>query len=227
MKKLAVKSVLMDVDGTMTEFRENALPGKGPMKLLIDLIAEKEGIPEDEAEKKIRSAGDVANICLSEFFPALGVDREEYFTLFKEELSRQIFIPEDTVFFLHDMKERKIPIYSATTNSPFVTLAKLAVGGLADLKGTPFLAGFHPGNEFGDPMGKFSPHFFPNILQHHNYDPSTILMLGDEKERDLFPALSAGIRYGVIIDRKQKEDIQEKEGGIFVRSLKILAEMIE
>ena len=51
-------------------------------------------------------------------------------------------------------------------------------------------------------------------------------MIGDEPEYDLYPALKAGIRYGVIIRRNQKESILQKERGIFINSLEVLTSMI-
>ena len=98
---------------------------------------------------------------------------------------------------------------------------------IATMEGCKYLTRHHPGNEFNDPLGKFSPHFFPNILRHHGYDPAYTMMIGDEPKRDLYPALEAGIRYCVIIDRSQTEDIVEKEGGIFIRSYHVLIDKIK
>ena len=226
MPKLNVKQILMDVDGTMTCSCATHSMEMSPLRHLAELVAERKHISAEAAEEMIRRCGDVENRCLSEFLPELKIDAEEYFGILRDDLASHIIIPEDTVIFLKTMLERKIPVCSATTNSPFMTLAKLSVAGLADFRGTPYLAGFHSGNEFNDPKGKFSEHFFPNILKHHKYDPETLMMIGDEPRRDLVPALEAGIRYGVSIDRKQTEDICCHSGGIFVRSLEYLAEMI-
>ena len=227
MMKLAVKRILMDVDGTMTGYLSASTMNLSPLRHLIELVMKRHGISEIEAEQRIRRCGDLNTQCLSEFLPELDVEPSEYFTRLKADLSGNIYITEDTVHFLKAMKERGIPVCAATTNSRFMTLAKLAVGGLAGLNGSPFLSAYHPGCEFRDPMGKFSEHYFPNILKHHGYDPETTLMLGDEPERDLFPALKAGIRYGVIVDRNQKEEYVLRDGGIFIRSLKKLTEMLD
>ena len=227
MSLLTVKRILMDVDGTMTDSLAENCMEKSPFRHLTELVMKQDRISENEAERKIRSCGDVENQCLSEFLPALKVDPVQYFEAIKEDLARHIVIPEDTVFFLKTMRERGIPVCTATTNSRFITLAKLAVGGLADISGSPYIAAYHPGCEFGDPAGKFSEHYFPNILKHHGYDPATLMMLGDEPKRDLYPALKAGIRYGVIIDRNQPEKIIRRDGGIFIHSLKDLSAMIE
>lgn len=52
------------------------------------------------------------------------------------------------------------------------------------------------------------------------------MMIGDEPEYDLYPALKADIRYGVIIRRNQKESILQKERGIFINSPEVLTSMI-
>ena len=133
---------------------------------------------------------------------------------------------QDVAPFLRAMKQKGIRVCSATTNSRFMTLAKLSVAGLADRHGCPYLSAFHSGNEFHDPEGKFSERFFPNILKRHNYDPETTMMIGDTPERDLYPAQKAGIRCCAILCRTQTQPVLFKNGGIFVRSLKILADSI-
>ncbi|MBO4631417.1 MAG: HAD family hydrolase [Lentisphaeria bacterium] len=226
MQKLSVKRVLIDVDGTMTDSPADFCMGKSPLLHLVELVMEQDGLSSEAAEQKIRSCGNMEIQCLSEFLPMLGVDPVQYFEAVKEDLARHITIPEDTVYFLKAMRERGISVCAATTNSRFMTLAKLAVGGLADISGSPYIAAYHAGCEFGDPAGKFSEHYFPNILKHHGFDPETTMMIGDEPEHDLYPALKAGIRYGVIIDRRQREDRVQRGGGIFVRNLGFVNEII-
>ena len=226
MVKLTVKRVLMDVDGTMTAASDVHSMGKSPLRHLIDLVTARHHLSAAEAEQRILHCGDPDIQCLSEFLPALEIEPELYFDALKEDWSRHIYIPEDTVYFLKTMRDRGIPVCAATTNSPFMTLVKLAVGGLADIHGCPYISAFHPGCEFRDPLGKFSERYFPNILKHHGYDPETAMMIGDVPARDLLPALKAGIRYGAVIDRNQKEEIIVRNGGFFVSSLKFLADMI-
>ncbi|MBQ6470832.1 MAG: HAD family hydrolase, partial [Victivallales bacterium] len=221
-----VSRILMDIDGTVTEVLPGSERPRDPLRLLVELVMDKDGCDAESAERKIRSCGDLATHCLSEFLPALGIEPASLFSAVKAELGRRIRIPGDVCHFLQSMKRRGIPVCAATTNSRFMTLAKLAVGGLAELDGSPYVSAFHPGCEFRDPEGKFSPRYFPNILEHHHYDPETLLMLGDEPEHDLFPALRAGIRHVCIIDREQTEESLFRDGGLFVRSLKTLEELI-
>ena len=226
MQKLSVKRVLMDVDGTMTDSPAGSCMGKSPLRHLVELVMEQHGLSAEAAERKILNCGDLDTQCLSEFLPMLEVDPVRYFEAVKEDLARHITIPEDTVAFLKAMKRKGIRVCTATTNSRFMTLAKLSVAGLADRNGCAYLAAYHAGNEFGDPEGKFSERYFPNILRHHGYDLETTMMIGDEPEHDLYPALKAGIRRCVIIDRKQTADMLQKDGGIFVNDLGVVNAII-
>lgn len=227
MKRLKVNIILMDVDGTMTDVGgKRKTMALTPLEHLVRLVMEQYSIEADEAERKIRACGDPNLHCLSEFLPVLGIDEEQYFLSLKNDLADYISIPADTVAFLRAMKEKKIPVCMATANSLFMGLAKLAVGGIADRNGSEFITRCHPGNEFLDPLGKFSGNYYSNILRKYNYPPDMTMMIGDEPEYDLYPALKAGIRYGVIIRRNQKESILQKERGIFINSLEVLTSMI-
>lgn len=85
---------------------------------------------------------------------------------------------------------------------------------------------FFGGDAFGDPQGKFSPGFFPSILKVGGFDPARTMMIGDDPERDMLPALKAGIKYVIIINRQQTEPLLHKDGAIFVNSLKVLYDML-
>lgn len=217
----------MDVDGTMTR----VLPGKPEpchhfWTILVNMVMEKYSLSFEAAEEKIKSCGNTELQCISTFLKPLDICPQTYFEKLTLGFSHSIEIPEDTINFFRAMQEKGIPVCTATTNPPFMTNAKLSVGGIATLDGCSYLTRHHSGNEFDDPLGKFSPHFFPNILKHHGYDPEYTMMIGDEPKRDLYPALEAGIRHCVIIDRKQAEDIIEKEGGIFIRAYCVLIDKL-
>ena len=79
---------------------------------------------------------------------------------------------------------------------------------------------------YQDPRGKFAPSYYPDILKYHGFHPDTVMMVGDEPAHDMLPALRAGIRYGISIDRKQPEKWFRKDGGIFVTPLDVLAELM-
>ncbi len=217
----------MDVDGTITDIGgKGKIMDQSPLEHLVRFVMEKYSVDAEEAKRKIQSCGDLDINCLSEFLPELGIDEEEYFSVLRQDLTKHITIQDDAIVFLKVMREKKIPVYATTANSRFMTFAKLSVRGLADCAGSEFLAGCHPGNEFHDPLGKFSRNFYQNILKNHDYSPDKTIMIGDEPEYDLYPALKAGIGYGAIINRSQKGGILHKDGGIFVNSLRTLANII-
>jgi len=222
-----LNAILMDIDGTMTstDGHKNGME-KTSLAHLEDILMAKNKIPREEANRRILACGDIAIHCLSEFLEPLNVLPEEYFNALRDNLKRHTTIPEDVVVFLRAMKECGIPVYTATTNSRFMTLVKLSIGGLADIHGCDYLAGYYAGCTFLDPKGKFSPSFYPNILRSSRFDPEYVMMIGDEPDRDMLPAMKAGIKYGVNIDRRQKESIIFRDGGISVNSLEVLIEMI-
>ncbi|MBR2510516.1 MAG: HAD family hydrolase [Lentisphaeria bacterium] len=227
MKKIKISRILMDIDGTMTWYTGVRARSNLMLQILAEMLMEQYGTDKETAMERILNCGDTATQCLSEFLPSLNISAEKYFAAVRDELSESIYIPEDTKIFLEKMKEAGIPVCTATTNSIFATRIKLAVGGLADIDGSPYISGYHPGCEFGDPEGKFSAHYFPAILEKHKYAPETLMMIGDEVEHDFYPALKAGIRYGVVIDRKQKERLIAKDGGIFISDLRVLLDLLE
>lgn len=224
-----IKYILMDVDGTMTDYLNPGTPMSefSPLTHLENLVMKKHGISREEAFRRISVCGDMEVQCLSEFLPMLDVDPSDYFNVMAEDFKKFIYIPDDTIRFLHDLKDKRIALYTATTNSSFITRVKLSLGNIADLESCPLLTGYCPGCMFRDPLGKYSPSYYPNILKHYGFDPETVMMIGDEPAHDMLPALQTGIRYGITIDRKQKQKWFFKEGGIYVNSLDILTELMK
>ncbi len=224
-----IQYVLMDIDGTMTEYRTagRTMSELSPLEHLENLVMRRNGVSREEAFRKISACGDMEVQCLSEFLPMLDIEPRDYFSVMAEDLKKFISIPGDTIRFLHMLRGKGIALYTASTNSPFMTRVKLSLANLADLESCPLLTGYCPGCMFQDPRGKFAPSYYPDILRYHGFDPETVMMVGDEPARDMLPALRAGIRYGITIDRKQPENWFRKDGGIFVNSLDVLAELMK
>lgn len=227
MQKIPVSAILMDVDGTMTAQNAARALTRSPLEHLAALTARDHKCSVEKAVEMIQSCGDINTHCLSEFLDRLKVSRQEYFDSLVGDLEENIVITDDTVRFFQNMQKKDIPVSTATTNSEFMTYAKLAVGKLADISGSPFIARCHGGNEFGDPKGKFSENFYPNIIKNHPYDPASVMMIGDEALRDALPALAAGIGWGVTIDRNAAENIIVSGRHITVNSLDNLLPLIE
>lgn len=217
----------MDVDGTMTVNPGNIILNRSPRVLLEDLLMEKEGCSRKEAWGKVVACGDIETHCLTEFFPALGVDPRRFFDLLLADLKTTTVIPDDTKRFFRFLKEKNIPLYTATTNSKFITLAKLAVGGLADYNGCEYITGYFPGCFFRDPEGKYSKNYYKRILESGRFDPEQTMMIGDEPLRDSIPARKSGIRYGINIDRNQDAAVVLRDGIYFINSCDVLISALE
>ena len=225
---LSFTDVLIDVDGTMTRAREGA--ARDPrtfVDLLVELLVESRGIDREEAADRIVSAGDPNTTCISSLLPSLGVPPGPYWARVVSHLERQIEFCEDAALLITSLAERGFRLYTATTNSRMAALAKLAVGGLATMEGSPYFTGFFGGDSFGDPKGKFSPDFFPSIIEAADLDPERVLMVGDDPVHDLAQALAAGITQVVLVDRDQKDAcVRRTDGGIYVNSLEwVLGEL--
>lgn len=222
-----IKYVLTDIDGTLTRVDVSGGMEFSPLTHLENLVMEKYRIAREEALARITACGDLNMQCLSEFLGVLEIPEEKYFEVLRNDLSHHTVITEDSVIFIKMLKKKKIPLYTASTNSRFMSNVKLSLGGLADRNGTEYFAGYFAGNTFQDPKGKFSPRFFPDILRHGAFNPDCTLMIGDDLQHDFIPALESGIRYCVIVDRSQVEPIRKYNGGIFVNSLEVLAYYLE
>lgn len=226
---MKIKTVLMDVDGTMTVYPGGSIMNKSPRVLLEDLMMETFSISREEAWARVVACGDLETHCVTEFFSELKVDMQRYFDMTLAELKPTTVVPDDTVRLFKALKELGIPLYTATTNSRFITLAKLAVReGLADCNGCEYLSGYFPGCAFRDPEGKYSKDYYKNILKTGNFEGEYTLMIGDELIRDGLPARRSGIAHAVNINRKENAPTGMDENGILhIRSYDELIPLLE
>ena len=224
---MKVKHIFADIDGTLVIYPRNREFSVSPGEIFSDMVMKKYGISREEAWKKIKSCGDTSVHCLSEFIETLEISREAYFEALRNSLKGNLEIPDDTVRLLTFLKENSFELYTATTNPPFVTWVKLADAGLAAIDGSPFFTGYFPGCAFLDPRGKSDPGYYSKILKAGSFDPEFSLMIGDVPEKDALPAMKAGMRYGVNIDRNQSEPVSEKEGVLYINSFDVLIPMLE
>lgn len=218
---------LIDIDGTITASRRESDFAVSPLEHLAALLMQRNSVSREEALARIRSAGDVETSCLGNFLETLDIPVDLYWHELRADIEQGITIPEDAVFFIKELKNKNIRLFSATTNSRMVTLLKLSVGGLGDIDGSPYFDGFFGGDTFGDPQGKFSPQFFPSILKSGGFDLARTLMIGDDLKWDMRYALEAGIAHVAIINRQQTRPLLLKDGAMFVNSLKVIYNMIE
>lgn len=224
---MKVKHIFIDIDGTLTVYPFKREFTTSPMTLLENMVMERHGLSRQEAFARIKSCGDTSVQCLSEFLEELQISRQGYFEALQESLKDNLVIPEDSVRLLKFLKERGYEVYTATTNSPFATWAKLCGSGLTSVEGSDYFTGYFPGCAFRDPRGKNDPDYYSKILKAGNFDPASCMMIGDIPEKDALPALKAGMAYGINICRNSPEALVEKEGVLHINSFDVLLGLLQ
>lgn len=220
--KNSFDAVLFDVDGTLTE-----VDSTGGMEHSIDfhLAAEAAGIlgiTPAEAMKKIEAVPGRESQCVSRLFPVFGINAEKFAVRLKSDLEKHTSLPHDALGFVRRLHEKGIKLYTATTNSKYIAMVKLSAIGLD----AGYFDGFFGGDTPGCPLGKFDPNFFPAIMRSLGMSPKRVMMAGNEPEHDLYPALSAGLGCGVIVDRKSGVQFRRQGRGVFVNSFDMTEEII-
>lgn len=211
----AFDAVLCDVDGTLTRVDSTEGMEHSIEFHLAAETAEVRGITFGEAMKRIEAVPGRESQCVSKLFPLFGIDAERFALRLKNDLRRHTVMPPDVPKFVKSLHEKGIKLYTATTNSKYITRVKLSALGLEESDFNGFFGGDLP----ECPLGKFDPNFFPSILRSIGFRPERVMMVGDEPEHDLFPALAAGLGCAVIIDRKSRTAIRRSGKSVFVNSL--------
>ena len=207
---MPIKYILVDIDGTLTAVNIKGGLEKSLSGHFYDMVEGHPELPND--------------ICISKILPEYGIKIEDYSAKVLADMKQHTFIRPDAQSFLRWCVENKKALYTATTNSKYISLLKLSCGGFREEDFT----GFFGGDVFNDPLGKFSPAFYPSILKALNSDGSDVVMIGDEWIRDSEPARRAGIKYTIHIDVNAENECIEKEPGAFiVNSLEFAKDIIE
>lgn len=216
----------MDVDDTITVSLPDAPAGRDDVfGILAGMMVDEDGITAEEALRRIHASGDVEHNCISNFFPQLGIDLRGFWVKLEAYLRPRIRVAEDATYLIKRLAERGIPLHSATTNSRMMTLAKLAIGELATMEGSPYFTHYFGGDSFGDPGGKYSSRFYSDILKRLQADAPTVVHVGDDPMYDYAAAHAVGIQV-ILIDRKQREPWILLDGGVRVNSLRLVDEWI-
>jgi len=225
--KVDVNVVLIDVDDTISySEKSNNAENCTFLSMLGEIVAEIKGVSMEEAFSRINKVGNPDNRCLFNFLPDLGISKEIYWQRIQEHLSKHLKLYEDAAVLIKGLSKRGIKLYPATTNARMAILSKLAVFGLASIDGSPYFTDVLGGDEVC-PGGKSSPEFFYSLIRKFELDPAKTLMVGDSPQADLGFARTAGIEQVVLPRREQKETfVKEKDGGIYVRSLELVLDMI-
>ncbi len=227
MKAIHVKTVLVDIDNTLTENIAPHLPESSGVEILADFLLQRDQIPPEQTRKKLALLFDPERECLTTKLHLFGVSRREFWDLLLPCCLKHFRMLPDAVTLLKTLHELPVKVYTATTNSEFTSRMKLASGlDGTDYKSCKYIDGYYPGNAFNDPRGKYAPDFISKIILDGRFDPQTTVMIGDDPRYDLYPAQRAGIRYCVIVKRTMREKYQELDGAIYVNSLQTIAEAI-
>lgn len=230
--ELNFKTVFVDIDSTLTDSKTGQTP-RSHMDLFTDLVAQKNKISRAKAFLCIKSAEDSVKDMVGYYWPfnilaGLGVRKMELWKVLLEDAKKNIFVHQDAKIFLMELKQHlpDAKIYTATTNPQLIIYSKLAVAGLANQYGSPYIDGAFGGEEIY-PGGKSCPGFYKNLLKRTGAAPETTLMIGDSPEMDLSLAKAAGIKQVVLVRREQnKEWVREADGGIYVKRLDVIFKLI-
>ena len=204
-----IKNILVDIDGTLTAVNLKHGMQKSFAGHFYEMLGRCLEIPGD--------------ICISKILPQYGISEKDYAEHVLKDMSQHTFIRPDAINFLNYCIASDKNLYTATTNSKYISLIKLSLGNFKEEDFT----GFFGGDTFNDPLGKFSPDFYSDILTALNTDGSDVIMIGDEWEHDSEPAQKAGIKYTVHIDINAKDDYIKKGNAFYVNSLDFVKDIIE
>lgn len=227
MNTITARTVLVDIDGTLTRQLKSDVPETNGVDAIAELILRRDHIPIAETRGKLTRIYDPERECLTTKLALFKISRREFWEHTFENFRRHYRIFPDAVVFLKSLRTLPVKVYTATTNSEFIARMKLATGlDSTDWDFCRYLDGYFPGNAFGDPRGKCDPEFISKIIRYGNFDPARTVMIGDDPKYDLYPARHAGIRYCVIIDRTSREPWREENGTIYINSLETVAQAL-
>ena len=232
--KFNVDCVFVDIDATLVDPIPGMTPdGRNLDQIVAEVLSAKRGVSADKALREIQKGYAEVKNMIGKRWPfgvmeKLGLNNEELWRILFEYMNSRLFCHDDVRGFLEGLRKIKgLKVYAATTNPHYMILAKLAVGGLADMNGSPYFD-FCEGGEEVYPGGKASPEFFKALVAVAGTAPEKVLMVGDSPIHDLNLAKAAGIRNVILPDRMQKEEmIYGSDGGIYVKSLETVLSMVK
>lgn len=225
MINLNFKTVFVDIDTTLTDPKPEFICTDSTDPFIL-LVAKVNDVSIAEAREMIFSELDAVGDLTKKIYPfgmlgKLNVTDDELWQIFAKKAEEDLFMHDDAKCFLMGLRETRpdVKVFTATTNPQLIIYSKLAIVGLADKNGSPYLDGAFGGEEVY-PGGKLYPEFYTALLERTGADPKTTLMVGDSPEFDLALAKAAGIDQVVLVRRDQDEDfVMEDDGGIYLKRL--------
>ena len=224
--RLRARLVFFDIDDTVTG-GTGVASGRSILDDLVRLVAESSRLDLKMARKKIDSIFDVENDAVSGHYTALGITEPQLWAALMEWMPGEVSGHPDAVIAIRRLHEAGMRLWTATTNSGLICRVKLAAAGLGDERGCPCFERLLGGSEV-HPKGKSTPDFYRSLLQMAGVKPEEVVHVGDNPQADLELARAAGITQVVLPRRSQAASwVREPDGGIYVRSLELLPEMVE
>lgn len=233
--KIDVSNVFVDLQQTVTDdASQNNYVSDPDMKgnyfggILRDLLVKKFKFSPSNALKKIR---DATKPCgwIDPFYAAshysLGISEEE---MWKEVLKWQdehLIIFDDAVYMIKELCKRMFSIYMVSNCPRSAILSQLTTAKLAKRNSSLYFKGIYGSVDLG--LSKDNPLCYKKILEAGNFNPEKVVMIGDEPGIDLESPRKAGIRYSIIVDRRQEDKMFSKDGGIFVNSLRTVPQILK
>lgn len=223
-RSLAVKNVLTDMDDTLVgrvgEQGDNVF-----MDVLVELVAAARSLPSEDAARLIAVNHAPERECVSACLPRVGIEVGDYWRALIPRLREVLTLYPDAAQMVRELHAAGFDLYPATTNSGFAFLAKLAIGGLARDMRTPYYRALLGGAEVC-PEGKRGAVFYRSLMRRLDLDPALTVMIGDNPEADIAASREAGVAHAILIRRDQPEPRVEIEGGLAVRSLDIVPQLL-
>ncbi|MHB1190566.1 MAG: HAD family hydrolase [Armatimonadota bacterium] len=209
---LSASHILVDVDGTLTGTADPPPSGIGNYGDVFQSAWRECHANSDQAPPPLSESECIFSSAAREGVPSdlLWNRLLDY----HRSIGLEVF--PDAERFLAGIKERSMKVFSATTNSRMMTLAKLAMGNIADENGSPFFQGFFGGDII--PEGKSCPGFFSAILKSLGVPPNEVVMVGDDITMDAAYAHGAGINQIIIVKRDGADGWRLGEHGAIIVS---------
>ncbi|MDD3927465.1 MAG: HAD family hydrolase [bacterium] len=227
-----MKHILVDIDGTITSLENNPYQDINGIScdyfrgILRDMLAKELNYDHSLALNMIQENASVFNGCNFRVAPSLGISERD---LWEEVLAWQrthLSVFDDAVDMVKALFAGGYNLYAVSNNSCKGIQAKLSRAGLADIAGSPYFEKFYGMDLFGLEWSKSMPEVYSIILQKERFSPEEVVMIGDEPAIDLESPLKGGMNYAIIVDRAQEEEVAFENGGVFVKSLKIVPSIL-
>lgn len=223
--QIKAKTVFIDVDTTISDPK---VAGQNTIYPIAHALMKKFSISAEEAQARVEEAEANVTDMVGRYWPfgileQLGLSGDDLWNELVASAESRLFMHPDARLFLKALKNFPgIRTFPASTNPRLVILSKLAIGGLADENGSPYLDGCFGGEEVSV-GGKCGAQFYEALLKRTHSNSDNTLMVGDDPETDLAYATEAGIRQVVLVRRGQSQDwTYGSDGALYVKSLEFI-----